>query len=123
VQLLKEMSSGTERVAVIFNPDTAPYAIFLPVMEAVAPQVAVTLIRAPVRSTVAIESAINKLASAPSGGLVLLPDVFMALNCQSARKRDPRVWRIVVAGRLQKSRAAAKVAAQRAKRLGCSSED
>jgi hypothetical protein len=27
------MSSGTERVAVIFNPDTAPYAIFLPVME------------------------------------------------------------------------------------------
>jgi putative ABC transport system substrate-binding protein len=80
VQLLKEISSGTERVAVIFNPDTAPYTIFLPVMETVAPQVGVTLIRAPVRDTVAIESAISTLARAPGGGLVVLPDIFMALN-------------------------------------------
>ena len=80
VQLLKEASPGIERVAVIFNPDTAPYAIFLPVMETVAPQVAVTLIRAPVHDTAAIESAISKLTSAPGGGLILMPDVFMALN-------------------------------------------
>ena len=80
VQLLKEISSGTKRIAVIFNPDTAPYTIFLPVMETVAPQVGVRLIPAPVRDTVAIESAISNLASVPGGGLVVLPDIFMALN-------------------------------------------
>ena len=80
VQLLKEVSPGIERVAVIFNPDTAPHAIFLPVMETVAPQVGVTLIRAPVRNTAEIESAISKLTSAPGGGLILMPDVYMALN-------------------------------------------
>jgi putative tryptophan/tyrosine transport system substrate-binding protein len=94
VQLLKETSSGTERIAVIFNPDSAPYTIFLPVMETVAPQVGVTLIRAPVRDTAAIESAISKLASAPGGGLVVLPDIFMALNRElilrlAARSRLP----------------------------------
>jgi putative ABC transport system substrate-binding protein len=94
VQLLKETSSGTERVAVMFNPDSAPYTIFLPVMETVAPQVGVTLIRAPVRDTVAIESAISKLASVPGGGLVVLPDIFMALNRElilrlAARSRLP----------------------------------
>ena len=80
VQLLKEVSPSIERVAVIFNPDTAPHAIFLPVMETVAPQVGVTLIRAPVRNIAEIESAINKLTSAPGGGLILMPDVFIALN-------------------------------------------
>ena len=51
---------GIERVAVIFDPDTAPHAIFLPVMETVAPQFEVTLIRAPVRNTAEIESAIGE---------------------------------------------------------------
>jgi putative tryptophan/tyrosine transport system substrate-binding protein len=80
LQLLKEISPGTERVAVIFNPDTAPHAIFLPVMEATAPQVAVTLLRAPVRDKAAIESTISDVARAPNGGLVIIPDVFAALN-------------------------------------------
>ena len=80
LQLLKEISPGIERVVVIYNPDTAPHAIFLPVMDVVAPQVAVTLTRAPVRDKGAIENTITNLADAPTGGLVILPDVFMALN-------------------------------------------
>jgi putative ABC transport system substrate-binding protein len=80
LQLLKEISPGIERVVVIYNPDTAPHAIFLPVMDIVAPQVAVMLTRAPVRDKAAIENTISNLAGAAGGGLVILPDVFMALN-------------------------------------------
>jgi putative ABC transport system substrate-binding protein len=38
LQLLKEIAPSTDRVVVIYNPDTAPYRIFLPVMETVAPK-------------------------------------------------------------------------------------
>ena len=37
LQLLKEISPGIERVVVIYNPDTAPHAIFLPVMDCGSP--------------------------------------------------------------------------------------
>jgi putative ABC transport system substrate-binding protein len=80
LQLLKEISPGVQRVAAIYNPDTAPYAIFLPVMEAVAPKLSVTLTRSPVRDNAAIASAISTLASAPGGGLVVLPDIFATLH-------------------------------------------
>jgi putative ABC transport system substrate-binding protein len=80
LQLLKEITPGIERVVAIYNPDTAPYAIFFPVMEAVAPQIAVTLLRAPVRDQAAIESAINGLAAAPGIGLLVMPDVFTTLH-------------------------------------------
>jgi putative ABC transport system substrate-binding protein len=80
LQLLKEIAPGIERVVAIYNPDTAPYAIFFPVMEVVAPQIAVTLLRAPVRNQAAIESAINGLAGAPGIGLLVMPDVFTTLH-------------------------------------------
>jgi putative ABC transport system substrate-binding protein len=79
LQLLKEIAPGMERVVAIYNPDTAPYAIFFPVMEAVAPRIAVTLLRAPVRDQAAVESAINGLAGAPGIGLLVMPDVFTTL--------------------------------------------
>jgi len=80
LQLLKEISPAIDRVVVIYNPDTAPHAIFLPVMEAVAPQIAVTLQRAQVRDQAAIESAINGLAGAPGVALLIMPDVFTFLH-------------------------------------------
>lgn len=80
LQLLKEISPGVQRVVAIYNPDTAPYAIFFPVLEAVAPQIAVTLLRAPVRDKAAIENAIAALAAAPGIGLLVMPDVFTTLH-------------------------------------------
>ena len=80
LQLLKEMSPRIERVAVIYNPDTAPHAIFLPVMRTVAPQIGVTLIEAPVVDKAAIEDALGKFAGAPGGGVVVLPDVFTTIH-------------------------------------------
>jgi putative tryptophan/tyrosine transport system substrate-binding protein len=92
LQLLKEISPGIERVVAIYNPDTAPYAIFFPVLEAVAPQIAVTLLRTPVREKAAIESAIEGLAAAPGIGLLVMPDVFTTLH------RDT-IFRLAAAGR------------------------
>ena len=56
MQLLKEIAPATDRVVVIYNPDTAPYRIFLPVMETVAPQLAITLVHAQVTDKGAIET-------------------------------------------------------------------
>jgi putative ABC transport system substrate-binding protein len=92
LQLLKEIAPGIERVVAIYNPDTAPYAIFFPVMEAVAPQIAVTLLRAPVRDQAAIESAINGLAGAPGIGLLVMPDVFTTLHRET-------IFRLAASGR------------------------
>jgi putative ABC transport system substrate-binding protein len=92
LQLLKEISPTIQRVVAIYNPDTAPYAIFLPVLEAVAPQIAVTLQRAPVRDKAAIESAIEGLAATPGTGLLVMPDVFTTLH------RDT-IFRLALAGR------------------------
>ena len=49
LQLLREISPATKRAGVIFNPDTAPHAIFLPVMRAVAPQIGIALTTEEVR--------------------------------------------------------------------------
>ncbi|MEA2891139.1 MAG: hypothetical protein QOI05_1932, partial [Bradyrhizobium sp.] len=92
LQLLKEIAPGIERVVAIYNPDTAPYAIFFPVMETVAPQIAVTLLRAPVRDQAAIESAITGLAGAPGIGLLVMPDVFTTLHRET-------IFRLAASGR------------------------
>jgi len=83
LQLLKEIAPATDRVDVIYNPDTAPYRIFLPVMETVAPQLWITLIHAPVTDKGAIENAIQTAAAAPGRALMIMPDVFTALHRQT----------------------------------------
>jgi putative ABC transport system substrate-binding protein len=77
LQLLKEIAPAVTRVAIIFNPDTAPYAqVFNRVLEAAAPSFGITLTLAPVRNDAAIEKDIATLASKPGGGLIILPDPF-----------------------------------------------
>jgi len=82
LQLLKEMAPATDRVIVIYNPDTAAHRIFVPVMETVAPQIAMTLDHAEVTDRGAIESAI-RAAAAPGRALMIMPDVFTALHRQT----------------------------------------
>jgi putative tryptophan/tyrosine transport system substrate-binding protein len=77
LQLLKEIAPAVTRVAVIFNPDTAPYApLFNRVIETAAPSFGMTVTLAPVRTDAAIEEAIATLAREPGGGLIGLPDIF-----------------------------------------------
>lgn len=80
LQLLKEIAPSTERVVVIYDPETAPYKIFLPVMETVAPQLAISLSYAEVTEKGAIENAIVAAAGVPGCALMIMPDVFTALH-------------------------------------------
>src|ERR1700761_934846 len=49
LQLLKEVAPSSTQIVVLYNPDTAPYAIFYPIMETIAPSLGMTLVRSPVR--------------------------------------------------------------------------
>jgi len=78
VQLLKEVAPSITRVAVIFNPVTAPYAPLLNRgIEAAAPSLGMTATFAPVHDDPGIEDAIATQAREPGGGLIALPDSFI----------------------------------------------
>ena len=77
VQFLKEIAPRVTRVAVIFSPDTAPYAPLLSrAIEAGARSSGMTVTLAPVRDEAEIEKAIAAHAREPGGGLMSLPDPF-----------------------------------------------
>ena len=75
LQLLKEVAPSVTRVAVIFNPDTAPFApLFNRAIEAAAPSFGMTVTLAPVHDDAGIEEAIATQAREPGGGLIILPE-------------------------------------------------
>jgi putative tryptophan/tyrosine transport system substrate-binding protein len=77
LQLVKEIAPGVTRVAVIFNPDTAPQAALADrAIEAAAPSFGITVTLAPVHDDAAIEEAVAAQAREPGGGLISLPDGF-----------------------------------------------
>jgi putative tryptophan/tyrosine transport system substrate-binding protein len=77
LQLLKEIAPQVTRVAVIFNPDTAPYApLASRAIESAAPSVGMTVTLAPVHDDHGIEEAIRAEARESAGGLIILPDAF-----------------------------------------------
>ena len=80
-QLIKEVAPGVIRVAVIFNPDTAPQARLLnPAIATAAPSLGMTATFAPVHDDAGVESAIAAVAREAGGGVIALPDSFNALH-------------------------------------------
>ena len=86
------------RVALIFNPDTAPFAhMFWQPVEDAAPSFDVKPIQAPVRDIGEIERAIAAFARHANGGLMVLPDVSTTnhrdlIIALAARHRLPAVY-------------------------------
>jgi putative ABC transport system substrate-binding protein len=81
LELLKEIAPGVARLAVIFNPDTAPFApLFNRAIEIAAPSLGMTVTFAPVHDDAAIEAAISAQALEPGGGLIVLPESFSATH-------------------------------------------
>jgi putative ABC transport system substrate-binding protein len=77
LQLLKEAAPSVTHVAVIFNPDTAPYgALFYGSIEAAAAPFGMTATMALVHDDAGIGEAIAEEAREPGGGLIILPDSF-----------------------------------------------
>jgi putative ABC transport system substrate-binding protein len=75
LELLKEMAPAVTRVAVVFNPQTAPYApAFLRPIEAAASSFAIESMAAPAPDAAGIEAAIDAFARTTNGGLIVLAE-------------------------------------------------
>jgi putative tryptophan/tyrosine transport system substrate-binding protein len=97
LELLLEIAPGLKRVAIIFNPDTAPASAYMPSFEAAARSLSVVPIVSSVHDDVEIETAIIGLGREPGGGLVIMPDVFtgahsVAIISAAARNNVPAVY-------------------------------
>jgi putative ABC transport system substrate-binding protein len=76
LEALKHVAPTVTRVALIFNPNTAPFAnLFWQPVEDAAPSFDVEPIQAPVRDVGEIERTIAAFARHANGGLMVLPDV------------------------------------------------
>ena len=77
LELLKELAPRVRRIAVIYNPETAPYApMFFPTMQAAAPGMAVALAISKVYTGGDIERVIAEIGREQGGGLIVVPDSF-----------------------------------------------
>jgi putative ABC transport system substrate-binding protein len=98
LELLKGIAPRTARVAMLFNPVSAPYAEYwLNPLKAAATSFAVEAIPAPVRDRSELESIIAAQASEPNGGLIVMPDSFtdvhrVEIASLAARYRLPAVY-------------------------------
>ncbi|MEX2035638.1 MAG: ABC transporter substrate-binding protein [Xanthobacteraceae bacterium] len=98
VELLKEIAPRVNRVALLFNPATAPYAeYYLNPFKAAAASFGVEAIVAPVHDRSALESVLAAQARVPNGGLVVMTDSFLVahraeITSLAARYRLPAVY-------------------------------
>ena len=98
LEALKHVAPEVKRVALIFNPDTAPFArMFWQPVEEAAPSFDVEPIQVPVRDVGEIKHAIEAFARDANGGLMVLPDVSTTnhrdlIIALAARHRLPAVY-------------------------------
>lgn len=93
LELLKEMAPRVARVALVYNPDTAPFAgYFLDSLSAGSP-----VAKLPIRDKSEIEPALATYAKGPYGGLIVLSDAFALTNrdliiASAAQHRLPAIY-------------------------------
>ena len=81
LEFLLEMAPRVRRVALAFNPRTAPFAqALLPSFEAAAGARKVATVPGTVASMADLDGLIASLGSPADGGLVVAPDAFLSLN-------------------------------------------
>src|SRR5262245_11032566 len=96
--LLKGIAPHLVRVALMFNPPTAPYGSgFLRSFETAAPSFEVKPIGALIHDPAQIEGIISVLGSGADGGLIVLPDAFTDVHREqiialAARHRVPTIY-------------------------------
>jgi putative ABC transport system substrate-binding protein len=98
LETLKQTAPGVKRVALLYNPQTAPYASsFVQVIAAAAPGLQVEAVATAVRDSADLEARLAAFAGRPDGGLIVLPDSFNTLHrdeivALAARHRLPAVY-------------------------------
>jgi putative ABC transport system substrate-binding protein len=109
LEVLKEVAPRVARVAIIYNPQTAPFAgALLRSLETAGPVFAIQPIAMPIRDAGTIENAIEAFAREINPGLLVLPDVTTTIHGQlivklAVQHRMPAIypWRhFVTAGGL-----------------------
>jgi putative ABC transport system substrate-binding protein len=102
IELLRELAPGIKRVAMMFNPDTAPIIVnsmVMPVFETTAKSFNIAPITAPVHSDAEIETLITSLGSEPGDALFGAPDNFLTnhratiIRCLRRSRPTSREWR------------------------------
>jgi putative tryptophan/tyrosine transport system substrate-binding protein len=78
LEIPKEIDPGIQRVAILFNPDTAPAHgnFFLPSFQAASRTLGIRSIETPLHDPTEIEPALETFAREANGGVVMMPDVF-----------------------------------------------
>ena len=97
LSMLKEMTPRLTRVALMANPKTTLYDYFLRSAEAAAPRLSIEMVPSRVENPAEIERAIESIARAPGGGLLIAPDGTMLRNRGliidlAARNKLPAVY-------------------------------
>jgi putative tryptophan/tyrosine transport system substrate-binding protein len=98
VELLRDIAPRVARVALLFNPPTAPYVErYLGPSRAAAASLGVEAIVAPVNDMPELESIFTTQAREPNGGFVVIPDVFTIghrteIISLAARWRVPAIY-------------------------------
>src|SRR5215510_866526 len=87
LEMLKEVAPAARKVALLFNPETAPYAHhYLSFIQTAAPAFGVTANAISVRSVAEMETAVEAYAREPGGALVALPDGFSLQQSRPANR-------------------------------------
>jgi putative ABC transport system substrate-binding protein len=98
LETLKQIAPAVRRVALLFNPHTAPYASsFMRVAEAAAPSFGIEPISAGVHDDTQLERTVADFGATPTGGLIILPDAFTVghrdlIIALAARFRLPAIY-------------------------------
>jgi putative tryptophan/tyrosine transport system substrate-binding protein len=98
LEMLTQVAPPVARVAVLYNPTTAPYAgPMLREIAAAAPSFSIATEAAPCRDAAGIEAMIAELARQERGGLLVLTDIFNIVHrdtilSAAARARLPTVY-------------------------------
>ena len=98
VELLKEIVPSVARVALIYNPRTAPFTVsYLPSLESAARLHGIKLIDAAVDGPAELETVVAAQAAEPGGSLVAQTDAFVTLHRDliislTARHRLPAIY-------------------------------
>ena len=98
IEMLKEIAPPVARVALLFNPATAPYAEnWLNPFKAAAASFGIQGTAALVHDTSELESVLAAQAREPNGGLIVMPDTFTTarraeITALAARHRLPTVY-------------------------------
>jgi putative ABC transport system substrate-binding protein len=82
LEILRDLDPRIRRVAILFNPGTAPAGgkLYLIPFKHAGEALGIEMIEAPVSSSADIQQAINSLARQPNSGLVAMADVFTFAN-------------------------------------------